>query len=248
MYLRFIRITTREEPLKGFYHDRVLPTLEHTEGCLFAGLLKASSAGDDFLSVTLWREKEHAERYVQSGDYDRFLDAFEEALGVVEAGPEPGGGDGPATVAVPDPPVETYTVELSHGLDALLADHGTRAPHARVVSLHVAGGQFDELRRRYERDIIPALEAAAGCRAALLVEGERNRLRALSVTLWESEVAARIYEASGEFDRLTETLSDCLSPLYRWGEGTTREGGEIRSGLHMAISHYDMVVARRYRL
>ncbi len=245
MYLRFVRIKSSEEPLRRFYAEQVLTTLEHVEGCLFAGLLRSSTTPGDFLSVTLWRQRQHAERYERSGEYDGLLDGFEEFLEGTRTE-----STSPSTVVpVPDPPVETYTVELAKGVDALLADHGARAPHARVVSMQIAGGEFDAFRQHYEHDVIPVLEAAPGCRAALLVEGERNRLRALSVTLWESEARARAYESSGAFERLMGSLADHLSPLYGWGaQESPGESRRESSGLHLDISHYDMILVQRFRL
>ena len=75
MYLRFVRLILRESveaKFAEFYRARVIPALEATDGCLFAGLL-TPWRGEAHQSLTLWESPEQARAYEASPLYQRLL-------------------------------------------------------------------------------------------------------------------------------------------------------------------------------
>ncbi len=247
MYLRIVRLWSTETTfplLKDFYARSVLPVLRLAGGCRFAGLLQSTVAGDDVVSLTLWETREHAEAYEREGLYDRLLDESEEVLEASEDAAQPEGSGTHRTVplTLPDPPVEAYTVELAKGPSAFSSSSAPPS-FVRMVSIQIADGKVDELRRRFQDEIVPALETTPGCRGMFLLESVRNRLRALSVTVWDSEADSIRYEASGAFETLARRLEGTFSPLYRRPTAPADDGsGPHRLHRELDVSSYLMVV------
>jgi heme-degrading monooxygenase HmoA len=247
MYLRIVKLRSTGATfpiLKDFYVRSVLPVLRLAGGCRFAGLLQSTVSADDVVSLTLWETGEHAEAYEREGLYDRLLDQSEEVLEASEDAAQPEGSGAHRTVplTIPDPPVEAYTVELVGG-EAAIAGTGGTPPFVRMVSIQIADGRVEEFRRRFNDEVVPVLEATRGCRRMFLVGSVRNRLRALSVTVWDSEADSIRYEASGVFEDLARRLEGTFSPLYRRPPEPTADG----SGPHplhreLDVSSYLLVV------
>ena len=247
MYLRIVRLGPTEanfSVLKEFYGQSVLPVLRLAGGCRFAGLLQSTVDPDDVVSLTLWETRERAEAYEREGLYDRLLDETEATLEAMEdaAQPEGSGAHRAVPLTIPDPPVETYNVELARGASAFSPASGPPS-FVRMVSIQIADGRIEEFRSRFHDEIVPALEATPGCQGMFLVESVRNRLRALSVTLWKSEADSIRYEATGSFEALTQRLAGTFSPLYRRSVAPAEDG----SGPHplhreLDVSSYQVVV------
>ena len=248
MHLRFVRLKLdrrRVADFRKFYGDRVIPALQTADGCLFASLLQTTDAEDECVSLTLWSSPEAAEAYESGGLYDALLDASDEYF--AEASEWRAGltGDpGPALKRLQEPQVESYPVEIA-ALPGPLAIGEPASLFLRIVAVRVEAGRFEQLRERYNAEVVPALLATPGCRAVFLAEGFRTRSRALSVTIWDSEEHAIRYEMSGAFDQLTGRLSEFFSGLYQWKLSLTpsREDGTV-SGQDLDVVGYRMVSGR----
>jgi len=62
------------EEFKKFYSEIVIPTFKKTKGCIQAFLTQSISEQDDFLSMTIWENKEYAEIYEKEGKYKELID------------------------------------------------------------------------------------------------------------------------------------------------------------------------------
>jgi len=244
MYLRIVRLRTTDANftvLSDFYTRSVLPVLRLAGGCRFAGLMQSTSSPEDVISLTLWGSREHAEAYEKEGLYDRLLDETELALEEIEAARQPEGSGAHRTVplTIPDPPVEAYTVEFASSAAGFSPDSEPPS-YVRMVSIQIADDRLEEFRHRFSDEVVPVLEATQGCRGMFLLESVRNRLRAVSVTVWDREEDVIRYEASGSFESLTLRLEGTFSPLYRRQAEPELTG----SGAHPALRELDVTTYR----
>lgn len=249
MYMRFVRLTIRDgrfTDLRGYYESRVIPALQDIRGCLFASLLQPTEGENECVSLTLWSSQRRAEEYESSGLYDELLDESDDFLAEasewrVQLAGDPG-GEGPR---LQEPEVEAFPVEIA-------AESGeiddSELPHLflRIVAVRVDPGRFEELRERYNEEVVPALLATPGCLAVFLVEGISVHSRALSVTVWDSEEKAVRYEMSGSFDKLTTRLSEFFSGLYQWKLSLVASADRDQvTGQDLDVSSYRIVTGRR---
>jgi quinol monooxygenase YgiN len=251
MYLRVVRARVREGCLwqfREYYEARILPALAETEGCLFAALLRPAEGADAASgdSLTLWASEADADAYVASGLYDELLDGADPFLAAVTEWQADLSRLQPAhRPALPDPDIDTYPVEVAREAPA---DQGMPALFLRIVDHRVEPARFGDLRKTYEDVLAPALLETPGCLAAYLVEGQRGKSQALSITLWKDEVSAVRYESSGQFDALTSRIRPFLSGLYQW-RLSLASAGEARGvkGSDLDVSGFHVVVGRRLR-
>ncbi len=209
MYVRLLRIAMPDEALVGlrsFYVDKVLPVLASSTGCVFASLLEPSLPVGHCLSLTVWRSQDEADEYEHSGRFAALVDEMGQRLGASRAR---------ESAALPALPVlDEY--QLLVGSRHLSGTTGPGPLHLRLVSMLVQSGRQQELADIYRDDVLPALEATAGCLGAFLLQGVDNPETTLSVTLWERDEDAVRYELSGSYDELVGRLRRLLSGLYRW--------------------------------
>jgi quinol monooxygenase YgiN len=249
MYMRFVRLKVKQDRMadfRRFYDDRIITALQGTAGCLFASLLQTTSEDDECVSLTLWSSQQAAETYEASGLYDELLDESDEYLAEASEWRARLTGDpGRSIPRLQDPDVEAFPVDVA-ALSDPVADEAPPHLFLRIVAVRVDAGRFEELRDRYNEEVVPALLATPGCRAVFLVESLQASNRALSVTVWDSEEHALRYEMSGAFDTLTSRLSEFFSGLYQWKLSLTpsREGDSI-TGQDLDVSGYRLVTGRR---
>jgi heme-degrading monooxygenase HmoA len=225
--------------VRDFYENTVIPTLQSTEGCLFASLLQPTVESGENVSMTIWASRGHAEAYESSGAYDRLLDESDEAVEIATQWKANLSGDrvgGPPPLH--DPEVEGFPIG-NEGATEVLSGEPSQRMFLRIVALRVDPARMAELRERYEQEVEPELLETPGCRAAFLVDGVRTRRRALSVSIWDSEEHAVRYELSGRFEELVNRLSEFFSGLYQWklalasGDGATASTGVDVSGYNI---------------
>lgn len=249
MYMRFVRIRVKRDRMadfRRFYDDRIITALQGTDGCLFASLLQTTSEDDECISLTLWSSQKSAETYEASGLYDELLDESDDYLAESsEWRVQLTGDPGRSVQKLQEPDVEAFPVEIAAISDPIEDDTPSHL-FLRIVAARVDAGRFEDLRSRYNEEVVPTLLATPGCRAVFLVESLRANNRALSVTVWDSEEQALRYEMSGAFDKLTARLSEYFSGLYQWKLSLTpsREGDTI-SGQDLDVSGYRLVTGRR---
>ncbi len=248
MFMRFVHLKVTENnfwEVRKFYEEKVIPTLQATEGCLFAGLLQPTIEMEECVSMTIWASQQHAEGYEASGAYDRLLDESDEALAEdTELRVNPTGDRIRTPPPIYDPEVEGFPVEFTGDTAALEGD-GSRHLYLRIVAVRVDPVRFQELRQRYDQELVPALLETPGCRAAFLVEGIKARTRALSVTVWDSEEDAVRYKLSGQFDELVGKISEFFSGIYQWKLSLSSSGSDRVSGSELEVNGYNIVLGRR---
>lgn len=247
MFMRIVHLKVTEDTFwetRNFYEEKVIPTLQATDGCLFASLLQPTTEMEECVSMTIWASQEHAEAYEASGAYDRLLDDSEEALTDTTLSRANLTGDRPIETPLHDPEVEGFPVEDAGGTGILDGASSARL-FLRIVAVRVDANRFEKLRQRYNDEIVPALLGIPSCRAAFLVEGIKTQTRALSVTIWDSEEDAIRYELSGRFDELVGRLSEFFSGLYQWKLSLSPTGSENVSGKELEVSGYNIVTGRR---
>jgi len=251
MFMRIVNLKVKEGKqgeLARFYEDRVIPALQGTKGCLYAGLLRPSDDDLESISMTFWRSRAAAESYEKSGVYDELLDEADGFLAEVSEGlVRSSAKASDAFPTLQDPEVEEYPVEVA-AIKEVVDAVGPHRFFVRIVSARVEADRFDELKERYDEEVKPALMATKGCRAVFLVENVKRRSRVLSVTIWDSEEDAIRYELSGAFDKLTARVSEFFSGLYQWRLSLSpSDDGETVTGKHLDVRGFQVVMGRSLR-
>ena len=75
-YLRLLRFKVKPDRLedaKQGYADNVLPILSEVEGCRYACLMGSLGTDDELVSMTIWDNKESADRYERSAVFQDIL-------------------------------------------------------------------------------------------------------------------------------------------------------------------------------
>lgn len=252
MHIRFVRLKGREDRAwnaRKFYEARVLPSLEQTDGCMFASLLQGTIHGDDYISMTAWVGEEAAKSYEHGGLFDRLLDESDEALqGVEEVDPGVEGTDHAVIFSGIEPEVETWEVAGTAD-EQILEKIAEGRVFVRMAGIRLRRKGFAEFERRFEEEVRPALSDTAGCLGAMLVAGAGDQTRILSVTFWSREEDAIRYTLSGEFERLTLRLKDTFSDVYQWTLAHSDEPVPVtasQSG-EPDVEGYQMVVGRKLK-
>jgi len=252
MHIRFVRLNIKEEKVwdaRKFYQDRVLPNLEHIDGCLFAGLLQGTIHGEDYISMTIWTSVEAAKTYEHGGLFDRLLDESDELLQDTDGWTpdQPGAGDAVIFSGI-EPEVEIWDV-VGKTDDRILEKVSQERVFVRMVAVRLRRGAFDEFASRFEDEVRPALAETQGCLGASLVAGAGDPTRVLSVSMWSREEDAVRYGLSGEFDRLTLRLKDTFSDLYQWKlahTGDEPDAVTASQGGGPDVEGYQLVIGRTF--
>jgi len=250
MFLRIVRLRVREAEearFTRFYEERVIPALDATAGCLYAGLL-APWRGEGHQSLTIWDSAESARRYEEKGLYQRLLAEAAPYLSErtewrIRLATDPLETSDPERRELPS---SGYNVEAQDG-SAEMGGEG-HSSFVRIVSLRVDPDHLDEFAAIYREKVIPALREVAGCRGVFLAEGAHDPNGVLSITLWNREEDAVRYELSGVSERLTAQLRATISPVYDWRLTLNDAGAARPSGGgpgSLAVSSYQLVRGRR---
>lgn len=224
MYLRLLRIETREGGASGFqslYQERILPTLRQIPGCLYAGLLRQWPSSNAFQSLTLWDSVVSAEKYEAEGTFAQLVKEAEPFLASstewrLRLLLSPGEESAATTL-------DRKTFFVGDEGSAVEIEKGA-APYVRIVTLRVDPDRVEEFREIYENRIIPALRSTQGCQGIFLAEGAQDPNSFLSVTVWGREEDSVRYELSGTFDRLTALIRHTLQSLSRWKVALGQQG------------------------
>lgn len=77
---------------------------------------------------------------------------------------------------------------------------------ARVASSNAHRDRTEEARQLWEREIIPAMKKHRGFRNVYVLGDEKSG-RVLTISIWDSEEAARAWDASDDISRFKQALS-----------------------------------------
>ena len=165
MFLRIIQLRVREADeaaFTRFYEERVIPALDATPGCLYAGLL-APWRGEAHQSLTIWDSaderraptRRRASTIVCSAEAAPFLSERTEWR--VRLATDPLETSDPSRREIPS---AGYNVDAESGSETL--DGERRSAFVRIVSLRVDPGSPGRFRRDLPREGHPG--AARGSR------------------------------------------------------------------------------------
>ena len=76
MFMRLVQVKVKPESselIGDLYSQRILPTLHHTQGCLYASLIRSTSVPHEAISLTLWESSGDADAYEQSGAFQQLI-------------------------------------------------------------------------------------------------------------------------------------------------------------------------------
>jgi quinol monooxygenase YgiN len=253
MFLRLLRVKVNPDKFSGLlkrYVEVVIPGLRAADGCLYAGLVQSLEDPTDGMSLTMWRSPADARKYVESGTYQRLVDATREFFAessewTLQLSPDLELEYRPAPS---DPVVTGYAAELSEPEEQGVVRKHTAPMYLRIVSMHVHPDKYDEFVRAFQNEVVPGLRKVDGCQNAYLAAGEKETGEALSITIWDTLQHARVYELSGDFDRLKDKIKHTFSHLAQWKMGleeSTPIGAE--EGAARAVTSDD-VAARTYSI
>ena len=217
--MRFVQLGIKPDAaaaFERFYEHRVAPALLSEDGCVFARLIKSTDSDSDFISFTLWESPEHAMEYEQSGRYKSLVSEnqpFQEESTEwkIQLTPE----NTLEYLPVQEEPEVKAMPVVAGSSESDMPDKLQDHTYVRILNAKVSPDQFDELSALYNDELVPALLAVPGCRAAYLI-GMQERSEGLSVTIWDSHEAAKRYEASGKFAELLGRAAPYLSAMYQW--------------------------------
>ncbi|NBC26661.1 MAG: hypothetical protein GVY08_07365 [Bacteroidetes bacterium] len=252
MYIRLVEAEARQgkaPALESVYEEYVVPNLEASDGCMFAGLLQSVEQKNMYASLTLWESKKKLHDYVEAGEYDKNLKKVKPYL---EAGSEwkirLSRKDtleyGPVKKA---PRVKSYPVVSDK---QLLSDRvASKNSYLRVLSLQIHPGREKEFEKIYIEEIQPELEKTHGCRYSFLVDNTSHGNEMISITLWDDIESIKTYETGGSFSRLIGKVKETLAELYQWKMTLESEPGSPRSAtsMEMDISKFTFVTGKKFR-
>ena len=251
MFMRLVEAVVREgkgPALESVYRDSVIPVLEKTGGCIFAGLLQSVNNSGQYASLTLWQSEKSIQDYNESGSFEKNLEYVrpfleestewkiqltkESAIEYVPVKQEP---------IVKSYPVESDDENLSEGIV------GDRK-YLRVLSLKIKTGQEEEFKQIYKNDIQTALRETPGCRFSFLVDNSSVENEFLSLTIWDDLESVKLYEDEGEFSSLLKMVSHTLAELYQWKmalESKSKSKYSVTSK-DLDISKFTMVTGKKF--
>ena len=252
MYMRMVQVRIKRgslPQLQTFYKDRVIPALQKTKGCRYAGFMVSVHHPEECISLTLWDSPADALAYEKSGTFSQLLEElrpyFTESS---ESRIQLSHDLKLEYVPVPEEPVvSTFAVAATGSVEH-------RGPEAaeniwvRIVSLKLRAGRIEEFKRAYAEQVIPALQRVKGCRYVYLTERTGKPNEVFSVTSWASRQDAELYEKSGLFGKLLESQQHLLSELYEWKKSRERTThADIATSEDVAVEHYDVLVGRSFK-
>ena len=237
-----------ENVFRQFYNTIVLPQLQKMDGCKMAGLIKSNSDKGKFVSLTLWDEKNKAEKYEKSEVYKNLSEQVSHFL------PESSEWKLQLSNDFELEYKPVAEVPLRENYAVAVRTHNTKSSpeqpggmYIRIVSVKIQPGKVDEFTDLYSKEIIPALESTKGCNFAYLTKNLKEDNEFLSISIWENKSFADQYETSGKFNELTSKVKHTFSKFYLWKMELEQESkGKIETSEDMKIDNYTMVTGKSF--
>lgn len=251
MYMRMLQVTVNPDKvaeLQTMYEREVMPRLQKTPGCLYVGLTKSVRDADEYISMTLWESRGHAEEYERSGVFAELLKGAEPYLAgtsewrlhlskdnVLEYEPVPA-----------EPVIHAYSIAEQNAA-SVLPKQRVSPLFVRIVSPQIRHGMIEEFKRIYRAEVIPVLRAAEGCLYAAVTENANDSEHPISLTVWNSLHDAERYEQSGVFASLTAKVAHTFSGVYQWKMQLEKETkAHATTSDDVAVSGYQVVTGRTF--
>jgi len=249
--MRFVQLRvdpSKAVDLEKFYQQRTLVELQKMEGCLFAGLIHSGSQNSEFISLTLWKTHQQADNYEASGVYKKLIDQTmpylaESSEWKMQLSDK---------MELEYKPVEEVPVlkeyNVSTDTDSVPEIVEKEDPiFVRIVSVKIQESKMEEMEGIYNSEVIPALKATPGCKAAFLTKGIQDEHEAISLTIWESQKHAQDYERSGMYEKLVKKLEHTFSDLLQWKISLEKsKDREIKTSDDLTVSSYFLVTGKKF--
>jgi len=235
--------------LEHLYAEKIIPALEKTPGCIFAGLLQRQDQPSHYISLTLWRNEDDAENYVQSGKYQTNLQAIEHTLGEGDEWKIQLSRDNTVeyTQVESEPEVKSFTV--SKNPDTLPPHLAAKSSYLRILSLKIKTGREDDFKKIYYNEILPELESVNGCQFAFLLDNSGHDGDMISLTIWDDAASIDYYEKQGLFNTFMDRLNHTLGDLYRWKmalKNRSKSATAVTSQ-DIGVCKYTMITGKKFK-
>lgn len=252
MFIRFVEATVRrkeEAQLESVYSDLIIPVLEETEGCIFAGLLKNLEQTKTYISLTIWDTENSAEEYVNSGRFDINVDQVRPLL---EDSSEWKIQLSRDNMIEYTPVSNELTVRSYPVIDSekpLSEQVSNENSYLRIISHKVKEGSHDEFIDIYNSEILPELKNIKGCKYAFLVDNSDNEGEMLSFSIWDSLEHVRSFEEDGEFENFLSKISHTLGDLYQWKMAISDSPTSPKTitSQDIGIDKYTLITGKKFR-
>ena len=252
MFMRIVEAEVKQgnEPaLESVYEDYVIPSLEKSDGCLFAGLLQSVDRFSCYASLTLWESEQKIRDYINSGTYEKNLEQIRPWLETssewkIQLTKEDTLEYAPVSQV---PAVKSYPIEP--GIEFLSKRVPSNRSYLRVLSLQVRPGREKEFKKIYKEEIQKELQKTPGCRYSFLVDNTGNDNEMISITIWDDLESVTVYEQQGKFRSLLDKLKHTLAELYQWKMALNNQPESTASvtSQDIDISKFTLVVGKKFK-
>jgi heme-degrading monooxygenase HmoA len=251
MFMRLVQVKVRPESadlLAQLYARQIVPELQKTTGCIYASLIRSTLNPDESISLTLWETPHDADVYEHSGVFHALMESAQPFLSDSSEWKIQLSKDLTLeyTPVSEEPVIRSYNETTPSSDRPMLGEAGRL--YIRILSVRVQPGKTEEFARIYQAEILPILRAVQGCRYAFLTEGVEERNEVISLTIWDNQEAADVYEASGLFRRLTKKVEHTFSELYQWKMAAERRSSvQVMTTEDLDVKGYRVVSGKTFR-
>lgn len=251
MYMRIVEAGVHQSEtskLEYVYTDLIIPVLEETEGCIFAGLLKNLEEPKKYISLTIWDQPESAEKYVASGKFEQNVDQVRPLLeGSTEWKIELTRDNMiEYTPVSTDPVVKSYPVDETENPLSEKVSQGRSFLH--IISHKVQEGAEHNFSDIFLAEILPELKKMEGCKYAFLVDNSDNDGEMLSFSIWDSLTDINRYEEGGTLDRFLGKIRHTLGDLYQWKMALNNStSAKTITSQDIGIGKYTLITGKKFQ-
>ena len=250
MFMRLLKLKLKSdfiEEFKSFYENTVYPELSVLPGCVFAGLINSTPQMNEFISLTFWKTRLHAEEYENSGPFKAL---FQKARMYLEESSEwkvhlSENMELEYGPVENEPDIKKYAVTAGNEDDEILTASSNM--FVRILSLIIQEDKVDEFRKLYTDLVIPTLNDTRGCQYAFLTESVSATNEFISVTIWNRKEDAEEYESGGIYRELTNKVKHTFSKLYLWRMSLEKDHDtKIRTSDDFKVEHYKIITGKNF--
>jgi quinol monooxygenase YgiN len=259
MFMRLVEMKVNPDKIFEFedvYRRTIVPALQHTPGCVYAGLVQSLEEENDGISITLWSHEDDAIAYERSGKYAELINASRPFFSDSSEWRVQLSDDLRLEFrpVASEPVVKSYAADVTVHEASGLPGGPAGSMYLRIVSMKINPEKKREFVEIYHREIIPELRHVEGCLDAYLAEGVMGDNEVLSITLWNSLEHAKTYEATGKFDKLKEKVQHTFSSLALWKmaldeeplPGARRIAQQAVTSDDMAVRTYSLIMGKAF--
>jgi heme-degrading monooxygenase HmoA len=242
MLMRMVEARINSDALNDFqevYSGEIIPVLEETPGCIFAGLLQSVSDSDRLVSLTLWQSKEKAQDYVESGLFQRNLDLAEPFMEESSEWKIQLSKDDTLNYKQVEQEPTVKSFKLATDPKPISEEMKVSRKFLRILSLDLIQGKEEEFKEIYHNEIQPELKSVPGCRYSFLIDNSQDDQEMLSFTIWDDLESVKLYEKEGKFRHLLNKVQHTLAELYQW-----KMALEQKKKPSMSVSNRDIDVSK----